>query len=242
MAEFGGLQSSSDESEEDLAEEVIRKELSEVPLGELQDLRQKVGAKKFDTALQQAKARTGGEKRRLKRENKNRPREVSSKKPVSRFREVIPANKRQREQSRDPRFDEKAGSFNEDLFKKSYSFLEEMRSEEKQLVEREARRTRNPERKTQLHHLLQQMESREAAKRKDEERRALLREHKKAERKLQKEKGKKLFFLKKSTQRQLELVQRYQELKKTGKLDKFLSKKRKRNVSRDRKRLPFKRK
>ena len=74
MAEFGGLQSSSDESEEDLAEEVIRKgvafgissvgvgmhvvcfdwshishdhvELSEVPLGELQDLRQKVGAKK----------------------------------------------------------------------------------------------------------------------------------------------------------------------------------------------------
>ena len=82
---------------------------------------------------------------------------MSSKKPVSRFREVIPANKRQREQSRDPRFDEKAGSFNEDLFKKSYSFLEEMRSEEKQLVEREARRTRNPERKTQLHHLLQQM-------------------------------------------------------------------------------------
>ena len=86
-----------------------------------------------------------------------RPREVSSKKPVSRFREVIPVNKRQHEQARDPRFDEKAGSFSEDLFKRSYSFLEEMRSEEKQLVVKEAHRTRNPERKAQLGHLLQQM-------------------------------------------------------------------------------------
>ena len=86
-----------------------------------------------------------------------RPREMSSKKPVSRFREVIAVNREQKEQLRDPRFDERAGNFNEDLFKKSYSFLEDMRSEEKQLVEREARRTKEPERKTQLQQLLQQM-------------------------------------------------------------------------------------
>ena len=89
---------------------------------------------------------------------------------------------------------------------------------------------------------------------------AMLREHKKAERELMK-KGKKPFHIKKceihqdstilsnmsstvliytATQRKIELAQKYSELKKSGKLKKFMSKKRKKNSSRDRKRLPFK--
>ena len=35
--------------------------------------------------------------------------------------------------SRDPRFDDLSGTFNEDLFKKSYSFLDDMKTNEKRV-------------------------------------------------------------------------------------------------------------
>ncbi len=85
----------------------------------------------------------------------NRPREMSSKKPVPRYREVVQITRRP--DVRDPRFDERAGTLNEDLFKKSYGFLEEMKRKEKKVVQREAKKTKNPERKQQLQRLLQQM-------------------------------------------------------------------------------------
>lgn len=44
-----------------------------------------------------------------------------------------------------------------------------------------------------------------------------------------------------AVQKQLELADKYKELKRTGKLDKYLTKKRKRNAKRDRRQLPFKR-
>ncbi len=44
-----------------------------------------------------------------------------------------------------------------------------------------------------------------------------------------------------ATQKKLLLAKKYTELKKSGKLDKFIAKKRKKNASRDRKQLPFKR-
>ncbi|XP_044146729.1 ribosomal RNA processing protein 36 homolog [Bufo gargarizans] len=50
--------------------------------------------------------------------------------------------------------------------------------------------------------------------------------------------GKRPFYLKKGDFRKLELADKYQELKKKGKVDNFLSKKRKRNSIKDRRRLP----
>ena len=81
---------------------------------------------------------------------------MSSKKPVPIFREVISVQKEER-QAWDPRFDERSGKLNEDLFKKSYGFVDEMKKKEKHLVEKEVRKTRNPERKVQLQRLVQQM-------------------------------------------------------------------------------------
>lgn len=60
---------------------------------------------------------------------------------------------------RDPRFDERAGSFNESLFKKSYAFLDNVKKSEKRVVQKEARRARNPEKRAQLQTLVQQMVS-----------------------------------------------------------------------------------
>lgn len=83
-----------------------------------------------------------------------RPRELSSKKPVSRFREVVPAPKKS---ISDPRFDEKCGLYNEDLFQKSYSFISEMKKKEKLQVQKELRKTKKAERKKELETLLQKM-------------------------------------------------------------------------------------
>ena len=57
-----------------------------------------------------------------KRLNKNCPSEVTSKRPVGRFREALQIRKKV---TRDPRFDSASGKLNEDLFKKSYAFLDE---------------------------------------------------------------------------------------------------------------------
>lgn len=85
-----------------------------------------------------------------------RPREMSSKQPVSRFRQVIPV---QKHEIRDPRFDERTGQLNIDLFRKSYSFLDDMKVKEKTLVKKEAKKARNPVKKAKLQRLLQQMAS-----------------------------------------------------------------------------------
>ena len=62
-----------------------------------------------------------------------------------------------KQEARDPRFGEQSGRFHRDMFKKAYAFLEDVKEKEKRIVEREAHRTRNPERKSQLNRLLQKM-------------------------------------------------------------------------------------
>jgi ribosomal RNA-processing protein 36 len=57
-----------------------------------------------------------------KRANKNCPLEITSKKAVSRFRQAVKVKKKK---SIDPRFDSMCGKLNQDLFEKSYSFLDE---------------------------------------------------------------------------------------------------------------------
>jgi len=54
-------------------------------------------------------------------------------------------------------------------------------------------------------------------------------------------KGKKPFYLKKSEQKKEELVEKYQELKTSGKLDKFLEKRRKKNSAKDHRYVPYRR-
>ncbi|CBQ67572.1 conserved hypothetical protein [Sporisorium reilianum SRZ2] len=81
-----------------------------------------------DARKQREQRRKDGERKELvKRANKNAPTEVSSKRPVSRRRNVIETASTQ---VRDPRFESLSGSTNKDLFAKSYSFLPEMFKDE----------------------------------------------------------------------------------------------------------------
>lgn len=79
---------------------------------------------------------------------------MTSRRPVTRFRHVVSVKK---QKARDPRFGQKSGKFHEPMFKKAYSFLDDVKEKEKKMAEKEIKKTRNPERKTQLHRLLQKM-------------------------------------------------------------------------------------
>lgn len=63
----------------------------------------------------------------FKRLNHNRPREMSSKKPVSAYRNVFQVKKQERI---DPRFSAAIGEYKPEIFRKQYGFVNDMRKNE----------------------------------------------------------------------------------------------------------------
>ncbi|KAL9954353.1 hypothetical protein ACROYT_G041878 [Oculina patagonica] len=247
MAQNNARDSSSDSSEDDESPENsdveedkvdrLKEELSEIPFCELEELKHKVGSKRYNEAIHGLFEKKGANAKSQKRENKNRPREMSSKKPVSRLRQVIPVKKRM---SRDPRFDELSGTFNQEKFDKAYSFLGEIKANEKKQLQKELQKTKQPERKQQLDSLLKRMEQQEAAKKSLDVKREAERKRKKAELELVKQ-GKRPFYLKKSDKKKLELAEKFKKLKSSGKLEQYLKKRGKKNASKERKKMPHRR-
>jgi hypothetical protein len=74
------------------------------------------------------------------------------------------ANEPKKFKSRDPRFDERSGKFNEDLFKKSYSFLDEYQKEEIQTLKATVAKIKDPEEKEALEVKLRKLVSRHPAR------------------------------------------------------------------------------
>ncbi|RCH85393.1 rRNA bioproteinsis protein rrp36 [Rhizopus azygosporus] len=172
----------------------------------------------------------------MKRESKHRPMEMSSKRAVTRLRTVVPL---QAEKRRDPRFDKLSGHFNQDLFEKSYGFLEEYRKSEIDMLKERIKKERDPETAENLKMMLTKMVSSEKTKEDRKRKQELIRQRKKQEAELVKQ-GKKPYFLKRSEKRKLELMDRYQRLGDKA-VDRILEKRRKKNSSKDKKKLPFKR-
>lgn len=177
--------------------------------------------------------------RKGKRENKNRPMEISSKKPVGRFREVIQAPKKV---IRDPRFESLCGTYDEDGHKKRYNFLYEGQlPTEKERLKNQMKKTKDPEAvsglKEQVAWIDKQLKSASSTKHKDKE---YLVKHKKKEREAAKQ-GKQPYYLKKSEIRKQELVEKFKELKASGKLASFIEKKRRKNAAKDHRFMPYRR-
>ncbi|CAI9259641.1 unnamed protein product [Lactuca saligna] len=176
--------------------------------------------------------------RKGKRENKNRPMEISSKKPVGRFREVIQAPKKI---VRDPRFESLCGTLDVDGFKKRYNFLYESElPKEKEQLKKQMKKTKDPEvisgLKERLAWIDKQLKS-ASTKHTDKE---ILVKHKKKEREAAKQ-GKQPYYLKKSEIRKQELVEKFKELKASGKLASFIEKKRRKNAAKDHRFMPYRR-
>ena len=160
---------------------------------------------------------------------------MSSKRQVPRFRTVLEGGG---PQARDPRFESLSGKFSEDAFRKRYRFIfDETLPAEARPLRKQLREEKTEEGRRQVRAALNRVESRLARERD-------LRRGEKVARGLrdrEKEavgKGKKPFYVKKSVRRQLELVEKYKELKSTGKLDKVLAKRRQHNAAKDHRYMP----
>ncbi|KAH7152472.1 hypothetical protein B0J13DRAFT_264905 [Dactylonectria estremocensis] len=167
-----------------------------------------------------------------KRSSKHAPQEQSSKRPVSRLREIIPDTRRQ---FRDPRFDPLAGPLDEAKANKAYAFLDEYRDSEMADLRVEIKKAKDPDVKEALKRQLLSMESKKKARVRKEEGDSLLREHRKREKDLVAQ-GKTPFYLKKSEQKKQVLVDRYASMSK-GQVDRAIERKRKKVAGKEKKEM-----
>ena len=167
------------------------------------------------------------------RTSKHAPTELSSKKAVSRKREVVPTQKLNH---RDPRFEPSCGAVDETRTKKTYSFLDKYRDSEILELKSAIRKSRDHESKEKLKRALLSMESRKKAQMMKEQQQEVLRKHRKEE-KTKIEQGKRPFYLKKADQKRMALVEVFEGLngKQVGKL---IERRRKRKAAKERKGMP----
>lgn len=181
------------------------------------------------------------------RSSKHAPMEVSSKRPVSRKREIIPVKKIQ---ARDPRFDplitSRSGAghnskVDEDHARKAYAFLDEYRDDEMRQLKAAVKNAKTPAEKEKLQRTVMSMESRKKAREKKDKERAVVEEHRRKEKELVKE-GKKAqpFYLKKSEQKKQLLVNQFTGLS-ARQRDKAIEKKRKKVAGKEKKAMPMER-
>ncbi|KAL6798757.1 hypothetical protein J3E68DRAFT_400752 [Trichoderma sp. SZMC 28012] len=167
-----------------------------------------------------------------KRSSKHAPQEMTSKKPVSRRREILADPRRK---TRDPRFDNLSGEVDEAKFSRNYAFLDEYREKEMAELRMQIKKTKDVTVKEDLKRQLLSMESKKKARQKKEEEVKILQEHRKKEKELVAQ-GKQPFYLRKSEQKKQVLMNRYASMSKSQ-VDKAIERKRKKVVGKEKKEL-----
>ena len=167
------------------------------------------------------------------RSSKHAPAEISSKKAVSRLREVILSTKIDR---RDPRFEPLSGPIDEAKTLKNYSFLEDYRDSEIISLKSAISKTKDEDAKADLKSALLRMESRKKMQQAKNHRQEVLRTHRVKEKELI-EQGKKPFYLKKAEQKKQIMLNTFEGMNVTQ-IDKVIEKRRRKKAARARKRMP----
>ncbi|PIC24265.1 hypothetical protein B9Z55_017668 [Caenorhabditis nigoni] len=240
-----------DESEEDDEEERLkfREEIAQMPLGKVKEMKEKLGIKLFNktyfgTSEVDKKRQEAAKKidKTAEKGGQHRPKEISSKRPVSTFRNIYGDHEKGTKKRKwDPRFDSRAGDFKEVCFENNYQFLDEIRTGEMQDLRNEystARAEGDEHKAARLKNTLQKMETREktrAEKRRQAETRKELHDDN-IERMLR---GEAPIFRTKAQVRRIDAEKKYEELKKGNKLDKYLQKKAKKESAKQKKARPF---
>ncbi|XP_029010448.1 ribosomal RNA processing protein 36 homolog [Betta splendens] len=229
----------SDASEEDDGEDEgletpdsFRRELANMSFEDIMKLQSKVGTRAYNkVAYGSSRKQQRGSGARL---NKNRPTEISAKRPAPFLRQVVPVKK---PTLRDPRFDDLSGEYRPEVFDQTYKFIHDIKLREKEVVKKQLKKAKSSQKKEKLQFLLKRMENQERARLSREQQRERELQFKQQQRE-QAGHGARPFFLKRSEKKKLQLAEKYQALKRSGKLETFLSKKRKRNAGKDRRKLP----
>lgn len=183
----------------------------------------------------EAEERKAGKKdlRDFSRSSKHAPAELSSKKAVSRRREVVQAR---RLDHRDPRFEPLSGPIDEAKLKKNYSFLETYRDSEIAELRAAVLNGRDADSLEKLKKALQSMESRKKTEAAKDQEQAVLRGYRAKEKELVMQ-GKKPFYLKRGEQKRLALVERFEGLK-DKQVDRVVERRRKKKTTRERRGMP----
>lgn len=193
----------------------------EVSFEALLKLRDQVGLKSFKEFESQVifKNNKGTESKKSSKIKHNSdedeaPVEISSKTPFKKQKSRVVYR------TRDPRFDNRIGKFNEEKFKKNYEFAFNLREEELKAI-------KNSKQDEKKKYLIQRIENqkRESAKKRNSNKKVEVLPD-----------GNK-FYKTKKLQRTEELVNKFVELKKSGKLEKHLDKRRKKQAGKERKKL-----
>ncbi|KAL8953247.1 MAG: hypothetical protein Q9222_000900 [Ikaeria aurantiellina] len=167
------------------------------------------------------------------RSSKHAPAEMSSKKAVSRKREVVPTTKRD---VRDPRFEPISGAYDEEKVKANYSFLDDYRTTEMSDLKASIRRTNDEVVREKLKQALTSMESRKRTMQRRDQQQEVLSAHRAKEKELIKQ-GKRPFHLKRSEQKRLALVQRFESMNDKQR-DKTIERRRKKKARKVIKEMP----
>ncbi|KAF2083873.1 DUF947-domain-containing protein [Saccharata proteae CBS 121410] len=174
--------------------------------------------------------------KRLKgRTSKHAPAVQTSTKPVSRKRQILSTTK---PHARDPRFDPLAGAVDANKLKHNYAFLEQYKeSEMGELKAAIKNKKLNEGEREALKKKLLSMESQKKARERKEREEKVRREHMKKEREAVGEGKKNAFYLKKSEQKKLALVDQFANMK--GKQrERLIERRRKKATAKERKNMP----
>lgn len=211
----------------------LQEELSSLSPEEIQQLKEKIGLKVFRQIFNQCDDGSIKISGPQKRENKNRPTEISSKRKRRGVPQIVEVKKRV---IRDPRFDDLSGQFREEIFNRDYEFVSEIRDKEKKKVQKALKKEKNEKKKEKLKQVLNRMLQEEKVKEEKKKKKELINQWKEKEKERVKD-GKKPYFLKKADVRKLELVEKFKTLKEKGLLESAIEKRRKRTTSRQRKKF-----
>ncbi|GJQ15418.1 hypothetical protein GpartN1_g7209.t1 [Galdieria partita] len=174
-----------------------------------------------------APSSAGGKKKLAK----NRPIEASTKRPVGGF--VKNDSNSRRKKGFDPRFESLCGKYEKHHFSKSYSFLSDWVDKEQKQLESRLESTTDPKELNSLKReisRLKKLHNRVIKETKD----------RKKESKQRKTNGKQIFISQRKAKEET-MKDKYEALKKSGKLKDFIEKRRKKQASKDRRLLPSRR-
>lgn len=218
----------------------LNEELKDVPFSDLVKLKDKLG-NEFQEAVFSGSRIKKERKRPATQKNEDSdddaPVEVSSKKPVNFLGADKKSSRRNQTESRDPRFDDRSGKFNNEKFRGNYEFVFEMRNQElselkKQLKKPELDSDKKTEIKFQIQRLENKNRSTETKKIKEEKLKKWKIDAKEA-----RKAGKMPHFKTKKQEKTEELVKQFEVLKQSGKLGKYLEKRRKKVASKGKKKM-----
>ncbi|EFA76171.1 hypothetical protein PPL_10388 [Heterostelium album PN500] len=245
------------EDEDENTEELIKKELEAVPFGMLIDMKQKQ-SEKAQQQLNLQKQKEAQERRQQerelynksknqpipkalklssrfgKREDKDAPLETTAKVPVSRYKQVVNVKKMV---ARDPRFDSLAGKFDEKLYREKYGFLDDIVKKDINKLSERLKETTDFDLQARITREIQSKRSKLATQDLQDKRRKLKEEWQKQEVENVRQ-GKKPFYLKQSALKDLEIKDKFKQLKEKKQLDKYMEKRRKKVSSKSKLNLP----